>query len=610
MTPSRSFGPEASAALGRLGDPSAVDGLWSVRLGDPSKIVWRAAAWSLRRLGNRGIGVEAIQGVLDSPDPATRRGAARIFAYQFPGMDGRVDLADRLISLTADPDLWTRLQALRSLRQWFYRTADDGLRGRIVAAYLARMAEPDEPVVRKALSEGMYILLDENLGGGVSLGKNLATLPEKSRRKALAGREKVERDVLLGPILAALESGNDLQREALVRSFDGSFFRGRGFARRPTGMIDVGNDREFGFLYDPPTDVLDRTFAALFGSAASPEFRRRSIRLAGFFLVPGRSADPAIQAALIRGLADPDPGVREAAEAVVAPDLALIGAEGDPARVALVRSALAGPGKAAIVRAISRNSGLLATPEIRADLRAMLGRDPVAALLPVLSGPTFADAEVLAAVRRGWETAPDASGRLALLDALLARPALVDRDDPAAEVIEVLRGAMVDPSAAVRERTLGAVGELSRFRSGWSALGLILAAMADDTPSLRRLGLSLAPPSAGFWSRPDARERLLALLVDPDAGVRELALGAVERHRLAEAAPVVARRVKVLVGDEKLKGRAGNVLAAQGYPAGSVEGATVARNPVRFSVSDGRPSGARGSLSSVSACSQGFTLGY
>ena len=109
----------AAAYLGRLGDPSAVAPLIG-RLGDPSKIVWRSAAWALRRLGNQGVGVDAIKEALDSPDPATRRGAARIFAYQFSGMDTRLDLADRLMALAGDPDLWTRLQAIRSLRQWFY----------------------------------------------------------------------------------------------------------------------------------------------------------------------------------------------------------------------------------------------------------------------------------------------------------------------------------------------------------------------------------------------------------------------------------------------------------------------------------------------------------
>ena len=106
-----------------------------------------------------------------------RRGAARIFAYQFYGMDERQDLADRLIELCDDPDLWTRLQALKTLRQWFYRTNDQALSRRIVETYLARMAVPDAAVVRKNLSEGLYIMLDENLGGGVSLQKNVEQLP-------------------------------------------------------------------------------------------------------------------------------------------------------------------------------------------------------------------------------------------------------------------------------------------------------------------------------------------------------------------------------------------------------------------------------------------------
>jgi HEAT repeat protein len=278
----------AAACLGRLGDPSAVDALIG-RLGDPSKMVGRSAAWALRRLGNQGHGIEAIKAALSSPDPATRRGAVRIFAYQFSGMDGRLDLADLLIERTADPDLWTRLQALRSLRQWFYRSNDPGFRRRVVDAYLARMAEPDLPVVRKALTEGMYILLDENLGGGVSLQKNLAALPEKFRRNALEGRKAVERDILLGPILAALETGNSLQREALVRSFDGSFFKGRTYARQPSGMLDVGNDREFSFLVEPSPEVIDRTFAALLASDLAPEVRRRSLQLARFF---DRPSDP------------------------------------------------------------------------------------------------------------------------------------------------------------------------------------------------------------------------------------------------------------------------------------------------------------------------------
>ena len=380
---------QAAACLGRIGDASAVEALVG-RLNDPSKIVWRSAAWALRRLGNRGLGIEAIKAALDSPDPATRRGAARIFAYQFHGMDGRLDLADRLIARTADPELWTRLQALRSLRQWFYRSNDTAFRRRVVDAYLARMAEPDEPVVRKALAEGMYILLDENLGGGVSLQKNLAALPEKFRRNALEGRKAVERDVLLGPILAALESGNALQREALVRSFDGSFFKGRTYARQPFGMLDVGNDREFGFLTEPPRDPRPDLRRSLVlrddprGPAPVDPARQ---------LLPGPRA---VDRRMVRS-SRPSPipiGVREAA---TRPTWKLRGAEdGSPACLA---QGLAGDARTAVVRAIARNRRLMAKPEILADLRSILVGGDVRSLLPVLGHPAFSDAEVLAAVK-------------------------------------------------------------------------------------------------------------------------------------------------------------------------------------------------------------------
>ncbi len=562
----------AAAALGRLGAGSAVEPLARL-LGDPSKIAARSAAWSLRKLGNRGIGVATIGQALRSPDPATRRGAVRIFAQQFWGLDPRVELADALIALTSDPDFLVRLEAIRSLRQWFYRTADVGLQRRIVAAYLARMALPDEPVIRRALAEGMYIMLDENLGGGVSLGRTLMVLPERSRRRALAGREAVERDVLLGPILAALEGGNALQREALVRSFDGSFFAGRSYARRPTGMIDVGNDREFGFLYEPPVDLLDRVFAALLPApdlSAAP--RAGAIRLASFFLVAGRTTDPAIQASLLHGLLDPDAAVRLAARDGVGRDLSLLGAEADPARVELIRRVLAGDdaGRRAVVAALGRSPGLLAVPAIVADLRAKVADDAaVVGLAPVLRDPAFAAAEVNEAAARAWPLATEPADRLAWLDALLARPAAGAGADPAA-VVDLFRRAGRDPAGSVRERALEAVGASPRFAASRAGEALLLAALADDVPGARRRALDLADDRAGFWDGGEARERLRARLADPDAAVRARALAIVGRRRLAGADPAVARRVRALAADPTLGVEADAILRSQGLDPGSI----------------------------------------
>ena len=50
-------------------------------------MVWQSAAWGLRQLGNKGIGTSMILAAVRSFDPFTRRGAGRVFAYQFYGMD-------------------------------------------------------------------------------------------------------------------------------------------------------------------------------------------------------------------------------------------------------------------------------------------------------------------------------------------------------------------------------------------------------------------------------------------------------------------------------------------------------------------------------------------
>ena len=563
----------AAACLGRLGQEESAAALVG-RLDDPSKIVWRAAAWALRRLGNQGLGMGPIARALNDSNPRIRRGAARIFAYQFQGMDTRIDVAESLIGLTRDPDLWTRLQALRTLRQWFYRTKDTALARRIVDIYLARMAEPDAPVIRKNLSEGFYIMLDENLGGGVSLQKNIESLPAAMRPRIMDARRAFERDVLITPVLAALENGNDLQRVAVLDAFDGSFFKGRSFARQPEAMIDVGNDREFGFLYQPELSALDATFSKLLTADLPARSRRQAIQLAGFFKLPGRTQSSSIPIALLRRLSDPDPVVREAARVIVADDdFNPDGTENDPERIALVRSALEATGETrqAILKLIGRNPRLGSRPEILSSIRGLLNRDEAApSLLPVLRWPAIHDAEVLAIILHGWPrlTQPE---RLRAIEALFGRPVLVDVNEPREQVMEVLRRAVTDPSAAVRDRALRGINSLPALWAGKGSSKLLLSALADDEPALRRRGLALASTKVGFLTRPDTLEYLKRLLVDPDAQVRLLALSTVEQHGLIRNEPSLARRVKALAADPDLKNRALNLLAAHGLDAATIE---------------------------------------
>jgi HEAT repeat protein len=562
----------AAACLGRLGRAEAVP-LLVKHLGDPSKIVWRAAAWGLRRLGNQGIGIDAILSALHDPDARIRRGATRVFAYQFHGMDTRPDIAHRLIELTRDPDLWTRLQALRTLRQWFYRTGDRGLQRRIVDAYLARMARPELPVIRKNLSEGLYITLDENLGGGTSLQKNLAELPEAIRPRILEARKALERDVLLTPVLAALESGNLLQRQAVLRSFDGSFFKGRFYARQPENMIDVGNDREFGFLYEPPLDVLERTFRSLLTFDMPADSRRDVIRLCSFFKLTARTKDATIQSQLLRALGDADAGVREASATVVRGELSLIDLEGNRRQVRnLARMLIESRGaRPALLAAIGRNPGLAADPEIVAAIRKLLDDgEPAAELLPVLGHRELSDSEVLTVLDRGWDglTPPQ---RATALEILFGRATILDRSDPPEPLVHLLRRAITDASAAVREKALQGMDRIPPFWSGRTAAGLLLGVLADDSPALRKLGLAMSATNAPFWDRPDAREHLARLLIDPDASVRSEALELVKHHRVAARSPALARRVKALADDPALSERALAVLRAAGLDPADVK---------------------------------------
>ena len=554
----------AAACLGRLGQAASAPTLVK-RLDDPSKIVWRAAAWALRRLGNQGLGMDSIAAALEDANPRVRRGAVRIFAYQFHGMDTRPDIPESLIRLTRDPDLWTRLQALRTLRQWFYRTKDTALARRIVETYLARMAEPALAVIRKNLSEGLYIMLDENLGGGVSLQKNIESLPAPLRPRIMDARRAFERDVLLIPALAALDRGNDLQRAAVLDAFDGSFFKGRSFARQPESMIDVGNDREFGFLYQPELSALETTFAGLLSADLPATERRQTLQLASFFRLPGRTHNASIQTAVLRELLDTRPNVREASRAIVADDdFNPDGIEDDPARIALIQSALVGTdeGRQAVMKLIGRNRRLAARPEIIAAIRGLMKRDETApSFLPLLRRPVFHDAEVLAIVLHAWPrlTPPE---RLQAIEALLGRPALVDVAEPREQVMEALRRGVNDPSAAVRDRTLRGINSLPALWAGKSSTKLLLSALADDEPALRRRGLTLASSKPGFWNRPDTQEYLKRLLVDPDSQVRLLALSTVEQQGLIRLEPSLARRVKALANDPELKSRALRLLTA------------------------------------------------
>ena len=89
-------------------------------------------------------------------------------------------------------------------------------------------------------------------------------------------------------------------------------------------MIDVGNDREFGFLYQPELERARSRLRRLLtaelptrGATPGPPARRASSSCRA-----GRE-DPSIQTAVLQRLSDPEPEVREAARAIVADETSI-----------------------------------------------------------------------------------------------------------------------------------------------------------------------------------------------------------------------------------------------------------------------------------------------
>ena len=405
-------------------------------------------------------------------------------------MDTRLDLAERLIELTRDPDLWTRLQALRSLRQWFYRTGDIAFQRRIIDTYLARMAEPDVAGRAQEPERGAVHHARREPGRRRQPSEEhrraARRAPAADHRGPQGRRARRASDPGSGRPGARQPTSS---AAAVLEAFDGSFFKGRFYARQPEDMIDVGNDREFGFLYEPPLDVLERTFTALLAANLPPEPRRQAIQLCSFFKVPERTSSVAIQARLLAALADSDASVRAAARVVVGSELSLTGAEDDAGRISALNDILTGSGsgdaRAAVLAAIGRNGRLGESPVIKAAIRSLLPREDAAAdLLPVLGRPDFTAAERLSVIDRGWNriTPPQ---RISALDLLFAQPALVDRAEPSDQVLDLLRRAATDPSASVRERALSGISGLPAFWSSRKASQLLLIALADDTPAIR-----------------------------------------------------------------------------------------------------------------------------
>jgi hypothetical protein len=301
----------AAAALGKMavdaGKTSEVAMMQAPlvkALNDPSKLVRRAAAWSLRQILNDGYEVPGLLAAMNSPSDRTRMGATRVFAQYFYFAVPRTEYLQALINHVNDPDVLVRIQATKALWRWCYRTPDLAWRGKILDALLSRMGREPSPYEQVNLSEALYNILDENVG--LMYTYWLPTIScQKARSIAHQAQFRYEY-FAASRISKALEEGDSEQKQLILQGLGDYFLRAR-----------IGNDLDFLTFYNPrAADLMVNPLLRLMRSS-SPQIRMEAVKAA---VIARNAGDIRLKAALLRSVADPSPIVRTVA-AQAAPEL-------------------------------------------------------------------------------------------------------------------------------------------------------------------------------------------------------------------------------------------------------------------------------------------------
>ncbi len=261
----------AAEALGRLALPASVPVLTRL-LADPSKLVQRTAAWSLRRVysDHPDAPDQPLLTALRSPDARERWGATRIFAHHFATLARRNELAGALTGLAQnEPVISVRLQAIRGAWQSWFWNADEATRDRIENVMLASLHADQNPWIQTNVRAAVYNLADENIR---YLYNNWVTLlpREADRDRAIQGRLAIE-SRLASKFAKVLSDAPDsdkkellialtepLQRRADIYDVNSSLA-----SEAPPVYNRVGNDIEQIELFGRGADVFSKALLPL-----------------------------------------------------------------------------------------------------------------------------------------------------------------------------------------------------------------------------------------------------------------------------------------------------------------------------------------------------------
>ena len=268
----------AVETLGRLGIPEV---FYAKLLGDPSKLVQRAAAWAMRQVYSRNSGTPSadLVAALSSPDDRVRWGATRVFAQHFSELARRPEFAGALTRLAGDPSETVRMGAVKGLWQFWFWTPDANVKGMIEDTVLAALARPQPEWVASNLRHAVYNLADENIRYLYNNWVGLLPRPE-DRERAMRGRLAVE-SRLAGKFAEILEQGADPQKKELLEALTELPLR-RGDVYDPQSDLRsvappvynrIGNDIEQIDFFGASADRLARALLPLLDSS-DPDLRR------------------------------------------------------------------------------------------------------------------------------------------------------------------------------------------------------------------------------------------------------------------------------------------------------------------------------------------------
>jgi len=210
----------AARALGHMADPGSMPVLIQ-GLGDPTKMVQISSAYAIRMVLSRRQdyapqGRKLLAAALASPNPRTRWGAARVFNQHFRDLTGDANLLVALERDLNDPVPFVRLEASSGIWRWYYWQVDQPeIRRSTLEALATHLNTETDPMVRRALQESVYNLLDENTGYLSAWVRTSSQDVDKNRIND--GYEAVARDQ--AQVLAkVLREGTPLGREGILNA--------------------------------------------------------------------------------------------------------------------------------------------------------------------------------------------------------------------------------------------------------------------------------------------------------------------------------------------------------------------------------------------------------